>query len=129
MAAVRGGVVVGGVGESRTATRRREEDEGLGNVNVMKREGTRDSKVPCSIDIERERGEQIERGEVEQIERGEQIRRTAPMAGSSREGGKKTNGGSRKFYGKLQDGGEDREKFTYTRVALSFSQKDCVCLL
>lgn len=31
------------------------EEEGLGNVNVVKREGTRDSKVPWSIDIERER--------------------------------------------------------------------------
>lgn len=53
------------MGESRTATRRsgvwrglgerEEEEEGLGNVNVVKREGTRDSKVPWSIDIERER--------------------------------------------------------------------------
>lgn len=49
------------MGESRTATRRSVvwrglgEEEGLGNVNVVKREGTRDSKVPWSIDIERER--------------------------------------------------------------------------
>lgn len=47
MAATRGGSAAG-EGESRTAIRSRWPDMGFGTVNVMKRDGTRVSKVALS---------------------------------------------------------------------------------